>query len=29
MSPTQHIDAAIKTENIKIMIETTKEFKSD
>jgi len=28
MSPTQHINAIIKTEKIKIMIETTKEFKS-
>ncbi|HUW90188.1 MAG TPA: hypothetical protein VMV43_06660 [Candidatus Nanopelagicaceae bacterium] len=29
MSPTQHIDAANKPENIKLMIETIKGFKSD
>jgi len=29
ISPTQHIDAATKPENIKIMIETTKGFKSN
>jgi hypothetical protein len=29
MSPTQHIDATIKTENIRILIEITKVSKSD
>ena len=28
-SPTQHIDAAIKPEKIKVLIDNTKGFKSD